>query len=100
MSGESASVDLSTCDDWMAKLPEIVKGYEAQNIYNMDESGIFYRAMPRRTLTVKKEACKGGKQAKERITASFCVSMAGQFEETVVIGKSENPRCFKRIDKL
>ena len=60
--GESGAVDLSTCDDWKAKIPDLVAGYEARDIYNMDESGVFFRALPLRTLTVKKEACKGGKQ--------------------------------------
>ena len=97
-SGESGAVDLTACDDWKEKIPELVQGYEARDIYNMDETGVFFRALPRRTLTVKKEACKGGKQAKERITASLCVNMEGEFEKTVVIGKSAKPRCFKNVN--
>ena len=64
----------------------------------MDESGIFFRALPDKTLREKETECKGGKRSKERITALFCVNMDGEFEKTLVIGKYGKPRCFKSID--
>ena len=69
-----------------------------RDIYNMDESGMFYRALPDKTLKERNTECKGGKKSKERITAMFFVNMDGEFEKTLVIGKSKNPRCFKSID--
>ena len=38
---------------------------------------------------------QGRKRSKERITASFCVNMEGEFEETLVVGRTEKPRCFE-----
>ena len=64
----------------------------------MDESGIFFRALPDKTLREKETECKEGKRSKERITALFCVNMDGEFEKTLVIGKYGKPRCFKSID--
>ena len=85
--------------EFQEKLPDLVRGYKASDIFNMDESGLFYRALPKKTLKSAGDKCSGGKQSKERLTASFCVSMEGEFEQTVMIGKSENPRCFKNLDK-
>ena len=43
---------------------------------------------------------KGGKKCKQRITVAFFVNAAGGKEgKSVVIWKSDNPRCFKHVDK-
>ena len=63
----------------------------------MDETGVFYRQLPDRTLRIKSEECKGGKKSKERLTAALCCNMLGEFEKTLVIGRCEKPRCFKNI---
>lgn len=98
ISGESGAVNEETVTEWKNKLPEIMKGYDPRDVFNMDESGLFYRALPDRTLRIRGEECKGGKRSKERLTASFCVNMAGEFEKTLVIGKCAKPRCFKRVN--
>ena len=46
ISGESASVPENVCDDWKEKLLELISGYEQKDVYNMDETGVFYRALP------------------------------------------------------
>ncbi|XP_070573830.1 tigger transposable element-derived protein 6-like [Ptychodera flava] len=43
-------------------------GYSPENIFNADETGVFYRALPDRTLATKADECKGGKVSKERLT--------------------------------
>ena len=98
ISGESGSVDEDVVESWKLRLPAITAGYATRNIYHMDESGMFYRALPDKTLKERKTECKRGKNSKERITAMFCVNMDREFEKTLVIGKSKNPRCFKSID--
>ena len=44
MSGERGDVDCSVVDDWKKKLPVICEGYEPRDIFNMDDTGIFYKA--------------------------------------------------------
>ncbi|CAB0037068.1 unnamed protein product [Trichogramma brassicae] len=66
------------CDDWKSKLSEIIKEYEPKNIFNADESGLFYKCMPSRTLLFKGEKCHGGKLSKERLTILFCANMTDQ----------------------
>jgi hypothetical protein len=42
---ESAAVDTVTYL-WFARLPEQLEGYEAQDIYNADETGLFFNCLP------------------------------------------------------
>ncbi|XP_032225117.2 LOW QUALITY PROTEIN: tigger transposable element-derived protein 6-like [Nematostella vectensis] len=65
----------------------------------MDETGMYYRALPDRSLVVRGADCHGGKHSKERLTAVLTCNMTGEFTKTWIIGKSENPRCFKNLDK-
>ena len=51
----------------LKRLPEIVRGYELKDIWNADETGLFWRALPDKSLSVKKGRCKGGKYAKQRL---------------------------------
>lgn len=97
MCGESAAVNSESVEDWKKRLPEIIKGYHPRDIFNMDETGLFYRALPDKSLSVKGSACSKGQHSKERISVMLCVSMTREFEKALVIGKSERPRCFKNI---
>ncbi|CAI6361080.1 unnamed protein product [Macrosiphum euphorbiae] len=96
--GESNSVDVKNVDEWKVKVKLIIEGYEPKNIYNGDETGLFFRALPSKTLSVKSEECKGGKLSKERLTVFLCANMEGEFEKPLVIGKAQKPRCFKNVD--
>ena len=58
--GESGDVQLSTVDSWKERLPEIVQGYKKEDILNMDETGIFWRALPDKGFGERGKACKGG----------------------------------------
>ena len=39
--GESGDVRGETVQSWKERLPEIVEGYEKEDVWNMDETGIF-----------------------------------------------------------
>ncbi|XP_042912235.1 tigger transposable element-derived protein 4-like [Parasteatoda tepidariorum] len=43
---ESANVDKDLCQDWKSRLPIILAGYEDRDVYNLDETGLFFRALP------------------------------------------------------
>ena len=52
-------------------------------------------------MSVQRESCHGGKQSKERITVMFCVNMDGSIKyKPLVIGKFQNPRCFRGVKAL
>ncbi|XP_041378800.1 tigger transposable element-derived protein 4-like [Gigantopelta aegis] len=97
MSGERGDVNNATIIDWKAKLPTVCEGYTPQDIFNMDETGLFYRDTTKSTFKVKGEECDGGKRSKERLTVALCASMTGEKIPALVIGKCKKPLCFKKI---
>ena len=62
----------------MQRIPIITEHYNAKNIFNCDETGLFYKAMPDRLLTLEKENCKGGKKSKDRSSILFYVKSTGE----------------------
>lgn len=99
--GESSTVDVSTVQEWKETLPDLIAAYKPCDIFNADESGIFYNMQPEQTLTFKGDSCHGGKRSKERLTALFCANEDGSEKLPVlVIGKFGKPRCFKNIRTL
>ncbi|XP_063918645.1 tigger transposable element-derived protein 4-like [Zophobas morio] len=95
--GESAAVDLNVVNDWLTNVwPHIRKNYDSEDIFNADETGLFYQMTPDKTLKFVGESCAGGKLSKLRITVLVAANMSGtEKRKLLVIGKSANPRCFK-----
>ncbi len=46
INGESGDVPGETVDSWKEKIPELVGGYYAEDILNLDEAGCFWHAFP------------------------------------------------------
>ncbi|XP_046404659.1 tigger transposable element-derived protein 6-like [Ischnura elegans] len=96
LAGESAEVNAESTDDWLESLPSILEGYDPGDVYNADETGLFFNVLPDRTLAYKGECCHGGKLSKDRLTVLVCVNSDGSDKQVpIVIGKSPKPRCFK-----
>ena len=71
--------------------------FEPWNIYNADETGIYYCALPG-TLTHAQENLSGHKKAKDHITALVAVNMDGSDKRhLLVIGNSKNPCCLRGV---
>ena len=75
--GEAADISPVTIDDWKQQIPSIINGYKLDNICNCDETGLFYRALPDKTLAIKDQECREGKWLKERVTALLCCNATG-----------------------
>ncbi|EEC19457.1 transposase, putative [Ixodes scapularis] len=97
ISGKGAAADTDGAEEWQnGQLQQILTDYAPEDIFNLDESALFFRLLPNRTLVSKGQACTGGKHAKDRISVAFIVNMTGSEKPPLlVIGKSEKPRCFK-----
>lgn len=101
LSGDSKSVPLETVEEWFESLSDRIAGYEEKNIFNCDETGLFYHLLPTRTLEMKGEPCHGVKKSKDRLTLLLCTNSDGSEKLTpFVIGKYKKPRCFKNIKTL
>ena len=80
--GESGDVSGATVFSWKERLPEIVRGYDKKNIYNLDETGCFWRVLPERGFVEKGKQCTGGKL---RLTIAFLVNASGEKEQPIVL---------------
>lgn len=100
--GESKDADHEAARTWRDdKLRDIINGYSPDDIYNADETGVFYQTLPNKTMAFKNDSCKGGKQSKVRITALLCCNATGSHKlKPLVIGKYAKPRCFKGVPSL
>lgn len=78
MSGERGAVDTNVVQNWKSRLPALCEGYETRNIFNMDETGLFFRDTTRSTYFKKGEDCAGGKRSKDRLTVALCASFTGK----------------------
>lgn len=94
--GEKQSTDFKAADDYTKqKLPELLKEYSADDIYNADETALFFKCIPDRGYAGKKVELSGGKKQKDRLTVLVCTNMSGSDrKKLLVIGKSKSPRGF------
>uniref|UniRef100_A0A914WT09 HTH CENPB-type domain-containing protein n=1 Tax=Plectus sambesii TaxID=2011161 RepID=A0A914WT09_9BILA len=99
--GEKEAADFAGAADWMEKVyPDMVKGYDSQDIFNADETGLYFKALPSGTMAVNGEKPSGGKVQKDRITILFLCNQEGSEKFVYSIGKSKSPRCFQRVRNL
>ncbi|GBN87660.1 Tigger transposable element-derived protein 6 [Araneus ventricosus] len=70
ISGENKDADDNDSGNWITEtLSKILKDYKPENIFNADETALFFQYLPQKTLTFKKEKCFGEKQSKARLTS-------------------------------
>lgn len=95
--GEAKDINLEELSCWQeSQIQNALKEYQASDIFNVDETALFWRLLPNKTLAFKGERCTDGKQSKERITVLVGANMTGDEKlPLLVIGKSLKPRCFK-----
>ena len=101
--GEAGDIDLKAAEQKIQILREALHEFRSENIFNMDESALFYKAIPRRSYLMedegdKRQAGRGTKamKCKDRITIILCVNSTGSCKlNPVVIGSAKKPRCFK-----
>ena len=96
--GESDEVFTTTIQAWIERLPELCQDYEPRNILNLDELGLFFKALPEKGLAEKAKKSKVDKKSKPRMTVMFIVASDGSFAfEPTVVWRSKLTRCFKSL---
>jgi hypothetical protein len=70
-------------------------GHTADNIFNQDETGLFWRQVPTRTHATGKKA--GRMKDKQRVTVSLVCNASGSEKRGLfIIGKAKRPRSFPK----
>ena len=94
-------VSTTTVQAWIVPLPQLCQNYKLRNILNVDELGLFFKALPEKGFIEKGKKTKGGKKSKQRLTVMFIVFSDGSFVfEPTIIWRSKEPHCFKSYKDL
>nr|XP_061782207.1 tigger transposable element-derived protein 1-like [Nerophis lumbriciformis] len=100
---EDASVDYAAIEEFVHYTFKTLireQSYQPEQVFNMAETGLFWKRMPSRTFIMKEEAkAPGFKAQKDRLTLVMCGNAAGFMIKPGIIYKSENPRALKNKNK-
>ncbi|UYV77857.1 hypothetical protein LAZ67_15002600 [Cordylochernes scorpioides] len=86
-------------EDYIKTFSDLIKaqGYISQQVFNCDETGLFWKKMPNRTyITAEEKMMPGHKPMKDRLTLALCANASGDCKiKPLLVYHSENPRAFK-----
>ena len=94
MHGEAEDADMEGVRIARRALPKLLEDYDLRDIFNLDETGLYYRRLPLKSLMRKKR--KGKKLAKDRFSLNFIVNALGSEAYVQCIGTAKRPRSFGR----
>jgi hypothetical protein len=99
--GEGAEVDKNDPEllSALEELYSIITQYDPENVYNMDETGLFFRLLPRYSILMPNEDIsntRGKKKAKNCVSLIVCTNASRTLKiPCVMIGKPKEPACIK-----
>ena len=100
--GEAASADEDSAKVFIEELDKLIEegGYRPEQIFNVDETGLFWKKMPERTYIHKEaKSMPGFKVFKDRVTLLLGGNVAGFKLKPFLIYRSQNPRALKNVNK-
>lgn len=102
LSGEKLSADSKAAEDFIEKFKVVAASYDPEFLYNADETGLVWKALPKTTLASKREcSAPGHKVSKDRVTVLNCANSTGSHKiPLLLISKAKSPRAFKNVKKL
>ena len=96
--GKRRDVPQDNVEAFLVDLQKPKDEYRDENILNANETALFYRLLPERTIEINHVAAVGKKFSKDRVTLLLCCSATGEKLPPLVIGKYESPRCLRGIN--
>ncbi|XP_049276770.1 tigger transposable element-derived protein 1-like [Anopheles funestus] len=100
--GEAASADENAAIIFVSSFSKLIQeqNYLPQQIFNVDETALFWKKMPSRSFVTKEmDSMPGYKAAKDRITLMIGGNLAGDLKlKPLVVYRAQKPRAFKNID--
>ncbi|XP_066962140.1 tigger transposable element-derived protein 1-like [Macrobrachium rosenbergii] len=100
--GEAASADMEAAVKYLKTFKKIIrdKGYHPEQMFSMDETGLFWKKMPSETYLMKDKArASGFKAQKDRVILIMCGNAAAFMLKPGLIYKVANPRALKNMNK-
>lgn len=102
ITGESASADAEAALKFPSELQKIIERSEycQEQVFNCDETGLFWKKMPSRTyIHNNARQAKGFRSFKDRLTLVLCANAAGHVIKPGLIYRANNPRALKNKRK-
>ncbi|PNF40558.1 hypothetical protein B7P43_G07603 [Cryptotermes secundus] len=97
---EAASSDTKAAENFISDFKKLVdsEGYLPQQDFNCDETGLFWKKMPKQTyITAEDNALPSHKPMKDHLTLLFCANASGDLKiKPLLVYHSETPRAFKK----
>lgn len=98
--GEAGGVNHKTIKEAIEALNELILQFDAECVYNMDETGLLFKLLPNHTYVKHENAkdARGNKlmNQKDRMSLYLATNLTGSDKIPIAaIGKSATPRCFK-----
>ncbi|XP_062711210.1 jerky protein homolog-like [Aedes albopictus] len=104
ITGEKLSSNVAAIEGYVQNFSKKVRDKQLSpcQIFNADESGLFFKNTPTSTYVDKgATSAPGRKVAKERVTFMPCSNMDGSLKlPLMLIGKSQKPRALKHVRQL
>lgn len=99
ISGEKLSANIRAVEPFKDSLLKTITemGLTLDQLYNADESSLYWKMLPSKTLAANDEtSALGRKVAKDRVAFMPCSNLTGSNRPALqIIGKSKRPRCFR-----
>ena len=101
ITGESASADHVAAATYPEHLEKLIKekGYSPEQVFNADETGMWWKKMPSRTFISQEERqAPGFKAQKDRVSLLLCGNAAGHMIKPMFLYRAARPRALKGKD--
>jgi hypothetical protein len=83
----------------LEELYSIIVQYDPENVYNMDETGLFFHLLPRYSILMPNKdisSTRGKKKTKDHVSLIVCTNASGTHKISyIMIGKPKEPTCIK-----
>lgn len=99
--GETGRVNAKDNEASIQTVRDACELHDIKNIFNVGETGLFYKLLPKRAYLAGPEnrpTARGTKdmKVKDGLSAYICTNATGSTKVLLaIIGKSKNPRCFR-----
>ena len=99
--GETMSANKESVGDFKSSHSQLIEseGFVLSQVYSCDETGLYWKALPSKTLASRKEEkAPGYKVTKERVTILACSNATSDHKlRLTMVGKAKNPRALKGL---
>ncbi|GBM59275.1 Jerky -like [Araneus ventricosus] len=99
--GEKLSSDIEAGNSFIVELQDLIvtEKITADKIYNFDETGLYYRALPKKTLAAENEAVAPGRKKDEGSCDDSGMFQCSHGVNLTLVRKSKKSCCFQNSNK-